>query len=181
MYFWFKILLKLRFLESVTFVTYYTNTFYKKVTPLLALLPKRQRGFTSWALFNLTLNLKGRVNSCVWAHNLLLGKLVDSSTFLRGYYRLNDLLWQDGFLFDFLQKKIVDKWVRTFVIYSGYLFNERFVFDLVVRFYIDFVVWPGYSISLYEFNSVASTLVMTLAILLGLILLTSTYYLTLLI
>lgn len=85
-------------------------------------------------------------------------------SFLRDYFIINDLIWQDGFLIDFLQKKVVDKWIRNFVIYSGYLFNERFLFDYVVRFYIDAIIWKLYRKSIFEFNNVASTLLVTLAI-----------------
>lgn len=96
----------------------------------------------------------------IWGELLLL--LSDNLFFLKRYFRINDLIWQDGFLIDFLQKKVADKWIRTFVIYSGYLFNERYLFDNVTRFYIDFIIWPGYSSTIYEFNSVSSTLSVTL-------------------
>ncbi len=66
----------------------------------------------------------------------LLILFIDFFYFLRSYYILNDIIWQDGFLIDFLQKKIIDKWIRKFVIFSGYLFNERLVFDYVIKFYI---------------------------------------------
>jgi len=112
--------------------------------------------------------------------NLFLETLTDNFYFLRKYYRLNDLIWQDGFLIDFLQKKVADRWVRTFIIYSGYLFSERFLFDFVVRFYIDFIIWPTYSNSLYEFNSISATLTLTLLILMNLFLITSIYHFMLL-
>lgn len=108
--------------------------------------------------------------------NLFLETLTDNFYFLKKYYRLNDLLWQDGFLIDFLQKKVADRWVRTFIIYSGYLFSERFLFDFVVRFYIDFIIWPTYSNSLYEFNSISATLTLTLLILMNLFLIISLYH-----
>jgi hypothetical protein len=65
----------------------------------------------------------------IYLCNLTLESLTDNFYFLKKYYRLNDLIWQDGFLIDFLQKKVADRWVRTFIIYSGYLFSERFLFD----------------------------------------------------
>ena len=80
--------------------------------------------------------------------NTVLTNFLESFIFLRNYYILNDLIWQDGFLIDFLQKKVVDKWMRKFLIYSAYLFNERLVFDYVVRFYIDLIVWPTYRINI---------------------------------
>ena len=108
---------------------------------------------------------------------LLIQKVTDNFFFLKRFYRINDLLWQDGFLFDFIQKKIVDRWVRTFVIYSGYLFSERLWFDVVVRFYIDFVIWPGYQYSIYEFTSISTTLVTILSLLVLLFYLVFLYYL----
>ena len=113
----------------------------------------------------------------LWA--LLLSRVLDQLFFLNRYYRINDLIWQDGFLIDFLQKKVIDKWTRSFVIYSGYIFSERLLFDIVVRFYIDFVVWPGHSVSIYEFNSVAPTLVNTLFLLISFLLIFSLYYIAL--
>jgi len=112
--------------------------------------------------------------------NDILTNFIESFIFLRNYYILNDLLWQDGFLIDFLQKKVVDKWMRKFLIYSAYLFNERLVFDYVVRFYIDLIVWPTYRINIYEFNNVASTLLITLFLLILLFLMFSLLYLSLL-
>lgn len=71
------------------------------------------------------------------------------------YYRINDLMWQDGLLIDFLQKKVVDKWIRRFLVCSSYLFSERVLFKFAVRFYIDYVVWPATVSSLFEFSSVS--------------------------
>jgi len=112
--------------------------------------------------------------------NTVLTNFLESFIFLRNYYILNDLIWQDGFLIDFLQKKVVDKWMRKFLIYSAYLFNERLVFDYVVRFYIDLIVWPTYRINIYEFNNVSSTLLVTLFLLIVLFLIFSLVYVSLL-
>jgi hypothetical protein len=114
-----------------------------------------------------------RLNKIV---NSLIISFLENFIFLRNYYILNDLIWQDGFLIDFLQKKVVDKFIRRFLIYSGYLFNERLVFDYVVRFYIDLVIWPGYRVNIYEFNNVASTLLITLFLLMMLFLIISLLY-----
>lgn len=108
--------------------------------------------------------------------NDILNNFIESFLFLRNYYILNDLVWQDGFLIDFLQKKVVDKWMRKFLIFSAYLFNERLVFDYVVRFYIDLIVWPSYRINIYEFNNVSSTLLITLFLLIILFLAFSLTY-----
>jgi len=64
-------------------------------------------------------------------------------------------------LVDFLQKKLVDRWLRRFVIVSGALLNERFFFELATRFYLDFIVWTGHRYATFEFKSVGSTLLLT--------------------
>ncbi len=106
----------------------------------------------------------------------LLILFIDFFYFLRSYYILNDIIWQDGFLIDFLQKKIIDKWIRKFVIFSGYLFNERLVFDYVIKFYIDLIIWPGYRINIYEYNNIATTLLITILLLLCIFLIISLLY-----
>ena len=78
--------------------------------------------------------------------------------FLPTYYTRSELMWQDGFLFDFLQKKTADAWVRQFVIYTGFIFSERLVFENVVRFYIDYLIWPFHEYSLFETKNVSEML-----------------------
>jgi len=144
----------------------------KKRTPLY-LWPAQAAALVVYLHSKYTVSPKMRVN--LWS--LLIERFNDHFFFLKQYYRLNDLIWQDGFLIDFLQKKVVDRWIRGFVIYSGYLFNERFVFDKVVRFYIDYVIWPGYSVSIYEFQSVTNTITITLFILIMLTNMMGLYFL----
>lgn len=81
-----------------------------------------------------------------------------STFFLKQYYYKNTQIWQEGLLIDFLQKKIIDKWVKKFLISSGYLFNERALFDYVIRFYIDFVIWPGQKSMIFELKSIGSVI-----------------------
>ena len=73
---------------------------------------------------------------------------------LNTYYLRNEHLWLDGFLFDFLQKKTADIWIRKFVIYTGFLFSERLVFDVVVKLYMDYFVWYLHKLSIFEVNNV---------------------------
>ena len=74
------------------------------------------------------------------------------------YYRLTSLVWEDGLLIDFLQKKLLDKWIRQFLINSANIFNERLVFKFVVKFYIDLVLLPQSLYSYFEVTNVASLL-----------------------
>ena len=83
---------------------------------------------------------------------------INSISFLTKYYLRNELLWVDGFLFDFLQKKTADLWIRKFVIFTGFLFSERLVFENVVRIYLDNLVWPSNNNSLFEASNVSELL-----------------------
>ena len=85
-------------------------------------------------------------------------RFISQSTFITTYYSRNENIWGDGFLFDFLQKKTADAWVRRFVINTGFLFSERLVFDSVVRIYLDNLIWPGHSYSTFEANNVSEML-----------------------
>lgn len=85
---------------------------------------------------------------------------------LTRYYALNNNIWQDGLLIDFVQKKIVDKWMRKFLIISAYLFSERVLFTFVVKFYNVLVVWPSTTRTIFEFSNVSLMLHATLMALL---------------
>jgi len=117
-------------------------------------------------------------------HNLrvvytaLWDKLLARTLFITTFYTRNENIWQDGFLFDFLQKKTADAWVRRFVIYTGFLFSERLVFDSVVRIYLDNLIWPGHNKSIFETSNVSEMLTSILFLLTTLWFLTfSTYIL----
>ena len=93
---------------------------------------------------------------------------IQKSSFITVYFVRNENMWGDGFLFDFLQKKTADAWVRRFVIYTGFLFSERLVFDSVVRLYLDNLIWPGHSNSIFEVANVSEMLSYTIFVLLSL-------------
>jgi len=82
--------------------------------------------------------------------------------FLPTYYTRNENVWVDGFLFDFLQKKSADLWIRKFVIYTGFIFSERLVFDSVVRIYLDNVLWPLHYFGSLEANNVLEMLLINI-------------------
>ncbi len=108
--------------------------------------------------------------------NLYIVFFLSTASFLPNYYRVSDLMWQDGLLIDFLQKKVADKWVRRFLVCSSYLFSERVLFKFVVRFYIDAVVWPGTWSALFEPSNVAQLLSFTVAAIALLLLLINLNY-----
>jgi hypothetical protein len=102
---------------------------------------------------------------------------VFKSTFIQKYYMRSENMWNDGFLFDFLQKKTLDTWVRRFVITTSFLFSERLVFEVIVKVYVNFLIWPAHQLSIFETTSVSEMLSITLFIYLSLYLLTLSLYL----
>jgi len=89
-------------------------------------------------------------------HTITLNKI----NFLPTYYIRSENLWNDGYLFDFLQKKTIDSWVRQFVIYTAFLFSERFIFDIIIRFYLDNIIWPLHNKSIIEVSNVSEILLL---------------------
>lgn len=82
-----------------------------------------------------------------------------------------------GFFLIFYKKKTADAWVRRFVIYTGFLFSERLVFDSVVRVYLDNLIWPGHKKSVFEASNVAEMLTSIIFILITLWFVLFTVYL----
>lgn len=103
-------------------------------------------------------------------------KLLVKTFFLKEYFLRNELIWQEGLLIDFLQKKTTDKWVRRFLIVSAYIINERLFYDRVIKFYLNLFIWPGSKKMVFEFSSIGQTLFVLLFLLLGLFLLVVFWY-----
>lgn len=98
------------------------------------------------------------LDACHWFLRFTLARLVSETSFLPAYYRRSELVWLDGFLLDFLQKKSLDTWLRKFVLVTGYIFSERMVFDQVVRIYMDNLIWPLHYIGSLETSNVSEML-----------------------
>lgn len=49
--------------------------------------------------------------------------------FLKLYYARTELLWQEGLLVDFLQKKSSERFIRRFLTVTSYLVSERLFFE----------------------------------------------------
>lgn len=113
--------------------------------------------------------------------SILWFNILNVFSFLDVYYRRNELLWVDGFLFDFLQKKTADLWVRKFLIFTGFLFSERLVFESVVRVYLDNLIWPAHYNSFFETSNVSEMLLVMLYLYFSLFILLFTYYIFLLV
>jgi hypothetical protein len=128
--------------------------------------------YTQYLITQVTLNNKNfkKVIASFW--NMFIFK----SSFLQTYYTRSENVWNDGFLFDFLQKKTADAWVRRFVIYTGFLFSERLVFDYVVRIYLDNLIWPLHNISIFETSNVSEMLLNVLFMYLSLFTLLLSFY-----
>ena len=110
-----------------------------------------------------TLDLKN-VSNFFWE------SLIQKLNFIPKFYIRNENMWGDGFLFDFLQKKSADAWVRRFVIYTGFLFSERVVFEFIVRIYLDNFIWNLHSKSIFESSNTSEMLTTTIFLILTLFL-----------
>ena len=82
--------------------------------------------------------------------------------FLFNYFFINELIWQEGLLIDFLQKKIIDNWIKKFLIYSSYLFNECLVFETIIKFYLNSIIKLFSKFFIFEFNNVSGIFFITL-------------------
>ena len=80
------------------------------------------------------------------------------STILHSYFALNELIWQEGLFLDFLQKKCANNWLKKTVIYTGYLFSEKLIFDEIIKFYLNLIVYPFQFFFIFEFNNIANLL-----------------------
>jgi len=87
-----------------------------------------------------------------------LQNIIIKSAFIIIYNKRNENLWGDGFIFDFLQKKTIDIWIRKFLIYTGFLFSERSLFDIIIKFYSDNIIWFFHKFSIFETNNVSEVL-----------------------
>jgi len=100
---------------------------------------------------------------------LYKSKFLVNTLFLNKYYYLNDILWQEGFLIDFAQKKTADKFVRKFLILSAYLFSERLLFDKLIRIYSDVILFISGHKTIYDFSSIANMLLFLVVLIAGLV------------
>lgn len=72
------------------------------------------------------------------------------------YFSRNALVWNEGLFVDFLQKKIVDRWVRTFISVSANMFSDKVVFELIYRFYIVLILENVLKFNTVDHNNIAS-------------------------
>lgn len=117
---------------------------------------------SSYPMFTALFNYNIFVFNLSVFKNQLIKNFIFKSNFLLQFYFLSDLIWQEGLLVDFLQKKLTDNWVKKFLIYSAYIFNERLVFDKLVKFYLDLLIWPLHQFSIFENNNTANMLFFTI-------------------
>lgn len=94
----------------------------------------------------------------------LLNNFLKKTFYLNNFFLFNEILWQEGLLIDFLQKKITDNWIKKFVIYSANLFNERFVFDKIIKIYLNYLIWPAHKFFIFEFNNASNLLFINILI-----------------
>ena len=93
----------------------------------------------------------------------LIDRFLKLTYFLPTYYRTAELMWQEGLFIDFLQKKILDKWVRRHLIFSSNLFSDSSLARRVVDFYWFLINLPTHHTNLFFFNSPVFNFIFTLS------------------
>ena len=58
------------------------------------------------------------------------------------YVKFNNILWQEGLYIDFLQKLIIDIWIKKFLIISAYLINEKLIYKYIINWFLIYIMWP---------------------------------------
>lgn len=95
---------------------------------------------------------------------LMINNFIIKTQFLPNYYALNELLWQEGLLIDFLQKKVTDNFIKKFLINSAYLFSERLVFDNIIKFFLNLIIWSFQKNFIFDFNNVSNLFLITIVL-----------------
>ena len=101
-------------------------------------------------LFNLIFYYIIKINNLFYNINIYLFSYLYTFSFLPMFFNRIEMIWQEGLLLDFLQKITCDLWIRKFLIHASYLFNERLVFDNIIKFFLDFIIWPMHYITIFE-------------------------------
>ena len=147
----------------------FSNSFYN--------LSYLYRQFSSTLKFNYKYSYLNRFSARFhYFMQILINIFSKKSSFIAKFYKRNELIWNDGLLIDFLQKKSADLYIRKFVIYTGFLFSERFVFETVVKLYLDNLIWPFHNVSIFESSNVSEMLVFTISLFFFTFLLLYTFY-----
>ena len=111
------------------------------------------------------LSLVAKINYFIRQHRRnILNKFLKSTYFLPSYYRLAELMWQEGLFIDFLQKKVLDKWVRRHLILTNNLFNDGILARRVVDFYWFLINLPTHHTNLFFFNGPIFNFLFTITI-----------------
>lgn len=80
---------------------------------------------------------------------------------LSRFFSQNELVLQDGFLIDFLQKQTLELWLRQYVLSTGSIFSERLVFETITKFFFKYILWPTKTRVYFEAVSVSDLLLIT--------------------
>lgn len=122
-------------------------------------------GFRGWGFKSLYspvipfCSFNGWWNRCEWIRCVQIASLrplVNND--LLTYWNRVELIWQENLLIDFLQKKILDIWLKKFVTVSANIFNERLLFDVIYRIYIVVILDNLRFFKYEEHDSIASIL-----------------------
>nr|YP_010049531.1 hypothetical protein J6674_mgp08 [Strombidium cf. sulcatum]QPL15936.1 hypothetical protein [Strombidium cf. sulcatum] len=96
-------------------------------------------------------------NLNLWIKNIT--NFVDLKLPTINFNKKSELIWLDSYLFDYLQKKTTDLWVRRFLIFSGFLFSEHYIYSFLIRIYtINFTNLISNKLPFENFNVIENIL-----------------------
>ena len=123
----------------------YIDSFSGKYNSIGRILDCGSKGyrFKSYYLPMFIRSVLNYFNNCCTVLVSLEVVLYQSLAFLKKFYLLQDILCQEGFLFDFLQKTFADVFIKKWLILSTYLFNERFLTDWLLKAFIKLIIFQG--------------------------------------
>ena len=79
-----------------------------------------------------------------------------NTNFLLNFLNINDIIWQEGLLIDFLQKKIIDNWIKKFIIFSTNLMNDRLIYDKLIKFFLFLIINPFHKYNFLDVNNITN-------------------------
>ena len=105
-------------------------------------------------------NFLNTYNIFFYKLSLISRSFFDSLFFI--FFFINEIIWQEGLLIDFLQKKITDNWIKKFIIFTANLFSERLLFEKIIKIYLNYLIWPLHEIFIFEFNNISNLFFVTI-------------------
>lgn len=85
----------------------------------------------------------------------ILDSLILKLSFIPSFFKFNNNILNEGLLIDFLQKKSMSLFIKKFVFKTFYIFNDRYIFEKLIFYFIDQFIWTKNFFLIQEFNTIS--------------------------